>query len=82
MAIFMCQLKRLQSQYTVSFNLSHLLFPYNFAVISNVIPKITTNCSDCHLPAEIVEVFLFGNNVDRCSSNLLPAKIQEINTSN
>ena len=48
-----------------------LLFVYNSAVISNEMPNITVNYSDCHLPAEIVEVCTFGNNVDRCSFNLV-----------
>ena len=53
------------------FSLNSLLFVYNFAVISNGMPDITVNCSDCHLPAEIVEVCMFGNKVDRCSVNLV-----------
>ena len=28
-------------------------------------------CPICHLPAEIVEVCMFGNDVDRCSVNLV-----------
>ena len=32
---------------------------------------IKLNYSDCHLPAEIVEVFMFGNHVDCCSVNLV-----------
>ena len=55
----------------MSFSLNPLLFVYNFAVISNGMPNITLNCSDCHLPAEIVEVCLFGNDVDRRSVNLV-----------
>ena len=34
-------------------------------------PNITLNYSDCHLPAEIVEICVFGNEVDRCSLNLV-----------
>ena len=55
----------------MSFSLSHLLFVYNFAVISNGMLNITLNYSDCHLPAEIVEFCTFGNEVDRCSVNLV-----------
>ena len=55
----------------MSFSLNRLLLVYNFAVISNGMPDITVNYSDCHLPAEIVEVYLFGNTVDRCSANLV-----------
>ena len=55
----------------MSFSLNRLLFAYNFAVISNGIPNITLNYSDCHLPAEIVEFCMFGNDVDRCSVNLV-----------
>ena len=55
----------------MSFSLNSLLFVYNFAVISNRMPNITLNYSDCHLPAEIVEVCTFGNNVDLCSVNLV-----------
>ena len=65
----MCQLKRLKYKYFVSFSLNHLLFVYSFAVISNGMPNITINYSDCHLPAEIVEVCMFGNKVDRYSVN-------------
>ena len=53
------------------FSLNRLLFVYNFPVISNGMSIITVNYSDCHLPAEIVEVCLLGNNVDRCSVNLV-----------
>ena len=60
-----------KSQYFVSFSLNRLLFVYNFAVISNGMPNITVNYSDCHLPAEIVEICLFGNKMDRCSINLV-----------
>ena len=42
-----------------------------FAVISNGMPNITVNYSDCHLTAEIVEVCMFGNKLDRCSVNLV-----------
>ena len=56
MAIFMCQLKRSKARYFVSFTQNRLLFVYNFGVISNGMPNITVNYSDCHLPAEIVEV--------------------------
>ena len=59
------------SQYFVSFSLNRLLFVYNVAVISNGMPNITLNYSNCHLPAEIVEVCMFGNHVDRCSVNLV-----------
>ena len=52
------------------FSLNHLLFVYNFAV-NNGMPNITVNYSDCHLPAEIVEVCLFGNKIDRCSINVV-----------
>ena len=55
----------------MSFSLNRLLFVYNFAVISNGMPNTTANYSDCHLPAEIVEVGLFGNTVDHCSVNLI-----------
>ena len=55
----------------MSFSLNRLLFLYNFAVISNGMPNITLNYSDCHLPAEIVEVCMLGNNVDCCSVNLV-----------
>ena len=55
----------------MSFSLNPLLFVYNFAAISNGMPNVTLNYSDCHLPAEIVEVCMFGNNVDRCSINLV-----------
>ena len=34
-------------------------------------PNITLNYSDCHLPAELVDVCLFGNDVYRCSVNLV-----------
>ena len=34
-------------------------------------PNITQNYSDCHLPAEIVEVCMFGFDGDRCSVNLV-----------
>ena len=67
----MCQLKRLKSLFFVSFSLNRLLCVYNFAVISNEMPNISVNYSDCHLPAEIVEVCLFGNKLDRCSVNLV-----------
>ena len=53
------------------FSLNRLLFLYNLAVISNGMPNITVNYSDCHIPAEIVLVCLFGNTVDRCSVNLV-----------
>ena len=53
------------------FSLNRLLFVYNFAVMSNGMPTITVHYSGCHLPAEIVEVCLFGNKVDRCSVNLV-----------
>ena len=55
----------------MSFSVNRLLFVYNFAVISNGMLNITVNYSDCHLPAEIVEVYLSGNEVDRCSVNLV-----------
>ena len=55
----------------MSISLNRLLFVYNFAVIPNGIPNITVNYSDCHLPAEIEEVCLFGNTLDRCSDNLV-----------
>ena len=67
----MSQLKRLKSQYFVSFSLDRLLFTYNFSVISNGIHNITLNYSDCHLQAEIVEDCMYGNEVDRCSVNLV-----------
>ena len=44
------------------FSLNRLLLVYNFAIVSNGMPNITVNYSDCHLPAEIV---------DRCSVNLV-----------
>ena len=34
-------------------------------------PNITLNYSDCHLPSKIVEVRMFGNEVDHCSVNLV-----------
>ena len=34
-------------------------------------PNITLNYSDCHLPAEIVEVCMFDNEADRCSVNFV-----------
>ena len=34
-------------------------------------PNINVNYSDCHLPAEIIEVCVFGNKADRCSVNLV-----------
>ena len=55
----------------MSFSLNRLLFVYNFAVISDGMPNISLNYSDCHLPAEIIEVCMFGNDVDRCSVNLV-----------
>ena len=55
----------------MSFSLNRLLFVHNFAIISNGIPSITLNYSDSHLLAEIVEVCMFGNDVDRCSINLV-----------
>ena len=55
----------------MSFSLNRLLFVYNFAVISNGMPNITVIILNCHLPAEIVDVRLFGNNVDLCSVNLV-----------
>ena len=55
----------------MSLRLNRLLFVYNFAVISNGMPNITINYSDRHLPAEIVDVCLFGNKLDRCSVNLV-----------
>ena len=63
--------KRFKSQYFVSFSLNRLLFVYNFAVKSNGMPIITLNCSDSHLPAEIAEICLFGNEVDPCFVNLV-----------
>ena len=66
--IYKCQLKY---QYFVSFSLNRLLCAYNFAVIYNGMPNITLNYSDCHLPAEIVEVCMFGKDVERCSINLV-----------
>ena len=59
--IYKCQLKRLKSQYLACFSLDHLLFVYNFAVISNGMPNITLNYSDCHLPAKIVEFYMFSD---------------------
>ena len=53
------------------FSQNRLLFVYNFALISNGMPNITVNYSDCHLLAEIVEVCLFGNKLDRRSVNLV-----------
>ena len=58
----------------MSFSLHRLLFVYNFAIVSNGMPNITVNYSDCHLPAEIVEVCLFGYKVDRCSVNLVVSR--------
>ena len=55
----------------MSFSLNSLLFVYNFAIISNGMPNLTLNYSDCHLPAEIVEVCLFGNEVDCCFVKLV-----------
>ena len=55
----------------MSFSLNSLLFVYNFAEVSNGMPNITVNYSDCHLPAEIVEVCMFGNKADSCSVNLV-----------
>ena len=62
----MGQLKRLISQYFVSFSLNRLLFVYNFAVISNGMPNIT----------ELFRLPTSGRNcrglyVDRCSVNLV-----------
>ena len=71
MEVYKCQLKRFKFKYFVSFSLNCLLFAYNVAVISNEMPNIILNYSDCHLPAEIVEVCLFGNAVNRCSVNLV-----------
>ena len=34
-------------------------------------PNITVNYCDCHLPAEIIEVCVLGNKVDRCSVKLV-----------
>ena len=34
-------------------------------------PTITQNYSDCHLPSEIVEICMFGNDADRCYVNLV-----------
>ena len=56
---------------SVNFSLNCLLFVYNFTVISNGMPNITVNYSDCHLLAEIVEVCMSGNKMDRCSVNLV-----------
>ena len=53
------------------FSLNSLLFVYNFPVISNGMPTITQNYSDCHLPSEIVEICMFGNDADRCYVNLV-----------
>ena len=64
-------IKKIKISIFVSFSLNRSLFVYNFAVISNEMPNITVNYSDCHLPAEIVEVCLFCNDVDRCSVNLV-----------
>ena len=69
--IYKCQLKRLKSQYFVSFTQNRLLFIYNFAVIYNGMPNITVNYSDCHLRAEMLEVCPFGNKADHCSVNLV-----------
>ena len=69
--IYKYQLKSLKFQHFVSFSLNPLLFVYNFAVISYVMPNIALNYSDCHLPAEIVEVCMFGSDMDRCSVNLV-----------
>ena len=55
----------------MSFSLNRLLFVYNFALISNGMPNLTLNYSDCHLPAEMVEVCMFGYDADRCSVNLV-----------
>ena len=55
----------------MSFSVNRSLFVYNFAVLSNGMHSIALNYSDCHLPAEIVEVCMFGNHVDRCSINLV-----------
>ena len=55
----------------MSFSLNRLLFVYNVAVISNGMPNITLNYSDCHLPADVVEVCMFCSDVDRCSVNLV-----------
>ena len=61
--IYKCQLKRLIFQCFVSFSLNRLLFVYNFAVMPNGMLNITLNYSDCHLPAEIVEFCMFGNDL-------------------
>ena len=63
----------------MSFSLNRLFFVYNFAVISNGIPNGTVNYSDCHLPAEIVDVCLFGNKVDRYSVNLVVTRQNLVN---
>ena len=55
----------------MSLSLNRLLFVYNFAIVSNGMPNRTMNYSGCHLPAEIVEVCMFGNRLDRCFVNLV-----------
>ena len=55
----------------MSFSPNSLLFVDNFAIISNGMANITLNYSGCHLPAEIVEVHMFGNDLDLCSVNLV-----------
>ena len=54
----------------MSFSLNSL-FVYNVSVISNGMPNITLDYSDCHHQAKIVEVCLFGNEVDCFSVNLV-----------
>ena len=55
----------------MSFSLNRLFIVYNFAVVSNGMPNVTLNYSDCHLLEEMVGVCMFGNDVDRCSVNLV-----------
>ena len=55
----------------MSFSPNRLLFVYHFASISNRMPNINLNYSDCHLPAEIVKVCMFDSYVDRCYINLV-----------
>ena len=63
-------IKKIKISVFVSFSLNRLFF-YHFAVIFNGMPNITVNYSDCHLPAEIVEVCMFGNEAERSSVNLV-----------
>ena len=39
-----------------------------------LLPNVTINYPVCHLPAEIVEVCLFGNKLECCSANLFVSR--------